>query len=91
MTDTAINEKINAAGLDFLHLQVLVNLYSLKNANRLEHLKEDLPVYFSKTWPECQKLLDELERADLIRKTQHSVELVEIIENPNDDHSCACG
>jgi hypothetical protein len=90
MTDTVINEKITASGLDFIHLQLLVNLYSLKSAHRLEHLEQDLPVYFSMSWEKLQGLLDDLEAAKLLRRTGTGLELVEEIDAPEQDHSCAC-
>lgn len=91
MTDQVINEKISSAGLDFLHLQVLVNLYSLKIANNLDQVQDLLPVYLSKSWEECDELLDQLERANLVRRNRETLELVEEIESPEQDHSCACG
>ncbi len=90
MTDQVINEKISSAGLDFLHLQVLVNLYSLKLADDLDRVQELLPVYLSKSREECDILLDQLESADLVRKSGATLELVEEIGAPEQDHSCAC-
>jgi ABC-type metal ion transport system substrate-binding protein len=63
-------------------------LYSLDTGNRLQECREVLPVYLSKDWSECEKILKTIEEAGLITMTDGEVSLTHKIEA---QHPIICG
>lgn len=90
MTDGFIQAKMQEAGLDFVHLQVLMNLYSLQMNNGLEAYRETLPVYLSMELEKCELILKEIEEAGLITRAGGIISLVREIDTPDDGLLCGC-
>jgi hypothetical protein len=90
LSDHTIREKMSEAGLDFVHMQVLMNLYSLDASNSLHEYREVLPVYLATEWERCRSILDDLEHADLLSITEGEIALTHKIDAPEEAMSCGC-
>jgi hypothetical protein len=91
MSDDTIQSRIMEAGLDFIHLQVLVNLYNLAVTGSLNEYRTMLPMYLSIDMDQCEALLAQLEGAGLLSRANGELELVHKIEAQADPSSCGCG
>lgn len=87
--DDTIQEKMANPILDIVHKQVIMTLYSLDAAHRLDDYKEMLPLYLSIDWPQCSSILDAIEEAGLISRTESGIVLTHPIESDNGS-SCGC-
>ena len=85
----AIAEKMSNPTLDFVHRQVIMTLYSLEAAKRLDEYRELLPMYLSKDWPECEAILKTIEQAGLLTLNPDGIELTYRVESDNTT-SCGC-
>ena len=89
MNDEAVQELLVNPILDFIHKQVLMNLYSMDASNQLNEFKELLPLYLSKDWSACEGILDTLAQAGLLKWTEDGIELTHRICR-EDLTSCDC-
>jgi hypothetical protein len=85
----AIMEKMSNPILDFVHKQVVMTLYSLEAAKRLDEYRELLPTYLSKDWPECEAILSAIEQAGLVTLRSDGITLTHRVESDN-KASCGC-
>jgi hypothetical protein len=90
MNDPTIQEKMSNPILDLVHKQVVMVLYSLKAANRLETYKEVLPVYLAADWATCSGVLDTIEQAGLLTRTATGIELKYSFPVGDTTGSCDC-
>lgn len=89
MTDEAFQKVMSDPALDLIHKQVLMTLYSMAVNKCLHEYKELLPVYLSAEWSRCETILETLERAGLLTRTQHGIELTyKVAENRS---AASCG
>lgn len=87
--NAAIMEKMSNPILDFVHKQVVITLYSLEAAKRLEEYRDVLPTYLSTDWPECEAILRTLEQAGLVSVGSDGIALTHRVEIDN-TNSCGC-
>jgi hypothetical protein len=90
MSDPVLQEVVFKNGLDFLHQQVLMMLYTLDHEKRLPEYRQLLPVYLAKDWEACDELLNVLEIAGVVRRSERDIELVHKIEIVDAASDCAC-
>ena len=90
LSDHTIQEKMSDAGLEFVHMQVLMNLYSLDASKSLHEYREVLPVYLATEWDKCHAILNDLEHADLLSITDGEIALTHKIDVPKEAMSCGC-
>ncbi|MFH0822379.1 MAG: hypothetical protein V2B18_06475 [Pseudomonadota bacterium] len=90
MDDARIGRALSDPGLDLVHKQVMMALYSLADGKRLDRYKEMLPIYLSLDWDECDVILDAIVQAGLLRRTEEGLELVYPITRDHTEHSCGC-
>lgn len=88
MDDVAIQEKMANPILDIVHKQVVMVLYSLEANHQLDQYKELLPVYLSADWPKCTAILDVIEKAGLLIRTDERLQLTHPVEV---DTTVSCG
>lgn len=84
-----IQEKMANPILDLVHKQVVMTLYSLDSSHRLNEYKEVLPLYLSIDWSGCSAILDTIEQAGLISRTESGISLTHPIES-DQRGSCGC-
>lgn len=84
-----IQEKMANPILDLVHKQVVMTLYSLDANHRLDEYKEILPLYLSTDWSGCSAILDAIEQAGLISRTEQGITLTHRIES-DQGSSCGC-
>ena len=90
MSDEAFQKLMSNTALDLVHKQVLMTLYSMAARKCLHEYKELLPVYLSAEWSRCETILETLERAGLITRTEHGIEFTyKVVEN-SPSASCGC-
>jgi predicted methyltransferase len=87
--DEAIQEKMANPILDLVHKQVVMTLYSLDASHRLDEYKEVLPLYLSVDWPQCNAILDAIEQAGLINRTENGIAMTHPVESDSES-SCGC-
>jgi hypothetical protein len=90
MSDAIIQEKMSDPLLDMIHKQVVMVLYSLDADKRLPEFREWLPIYLSREWSECAPILETIEAAGLIKRTQEGIALTHRIEVDGMDMACGC-
>jgi len=76
--------------LDIIHKQVLMTLYSLEVSGRLNDYRELLPVYLGAKWPECKAILEAIEKAGLLKRTETGIELTYKLKSGHALDSCGC-
>ena len=87
--DETIQEKMANPILDFVHKQVVMTLYSLDANHRLDEYKEVLPLYLSVDWNQCNAILDAIEQARLINRTEKGIVLTHPVASAGES-SCGC-
>lgn len=90
LSDEIIQEKMSNPLLDLIHKQVVMVLYSLDADKRLAEFREWLPMYLSRDWSECAPILDAIEAAGLITRTQDGICLTHRIQADDADMGCGC-
>jgi predicted methyltransferase len=90
MNDEAIQEKMANPILDIVHKQVVMVLYSLEANKQIDEYKELLPVYLSTDWSKCAAILDAIEQAGLLIRTDGGIQLTHQVEVDTSANSCAC-
>ncbi len=90
MNDPAFQKVMSNPALDLIHKQVLMTLYSMAANKCLQEYKELLPVYLSADWSRCETILETLERAGLLTRTEHGIQLTHQIDATNPAMSCGC-
>jgi hypothetical protein len=90
MTDEAFQKLMSNPALDLVHQQVLMSLYSMAASKCLHEYKELLPVYLSSDWSRCESILEALERAGLLTRTEQGIELTYKIDEKSTAASCGC-
>jgi hypothetical protein len=76
--------------LDIVHKQVLMTLYSLAADHCLYEYEKMLPVYLSADWSECSAILDTLEKAGLLTRTEDGISLTYPIHAEDENSACGC-
>lgn len=90
MSDPVLQEVVFNHGLDLLHQQVVMVLYTLDHEKRLTEYRRLLPVYLGKDWETCDQLLNVLETAGVVRRSNQDIELIHKIEFVDAASDCAC-
>lgn len=89
LNDERIMQAMSNPELDFVHKQVLLNLYSMNASGRLDEYEQVLPLYLSTDANTCENILNVLERVGLISRNGKGIELTYKVEAPAED-SCGC-
>ncbi len=90
MTDEAFQKVMSNPTLDLIHKQVLMTLYSMAVNKCLHEYKELLPVYLSADWSRCETILQTLEHAGLLTRTENGIELTYKVAEDKSAASCGC-
>ena len=76
--------------LDIVHKQVVMTLYSLAADHCLHEYEKILPVYLSIDWAQCSAILDTLEQAGLLTRTEDGISLTYPIDAEAESSACGC-
>lgn len=87
--DERIQDLMNKPGMDIIHKQVVMTLYSLALSKRLDEHERLLPVYLGLDADECKKILTTIERAGLIKNRDGKISLTYPVHTDPAD-SCGC-
>jgi hypothetical protein len=90
LEDEVIGEKMANPILDIVHKQVVLVLYSLDANKQLDRYKELLPVYLSLDWPRCAEIIDTIETAGLVVRSDHGLQLVYPVSTDANAAACGC-
>ncbi len=90
MSDADFQKVMSNPALDLIHKQVLMSLYSMAANKCLQEYKELLPVYLSTDWSRCETILQTLEHAGLLTRTEHGIELMYKVAENSPAASCGC-
>jgi hypothetical protein len=91
MGNLAIQNLMSNPILDIVHKQVVMTLYSLAADHRLDEYVKMLPVYLSTDWPACSAILDTIEQAGLLTRTEGGgIALTYPIDAEAESAPCGC-
>jgi hypothetical protein len=91
MGNLAIQNLMSNPILDIVHKQVVMTLYSLAADNCLHEYEKMLPVYLSTDWASCSAILDTIEQAGLLTRTEgRGIALTYPIDAEAESASCGC-
>jgi len=90
MDDETIREKIANPLMDIVHQQVVMVLYSLDANGQLNQYKEMLPLYLSEDWSKCEAILDVIEKAGLLVRTDQGLQLTHPVRIDTTAAACGC-
>ncbi len=76
--------------LDMIHRQVAMTLYALAAEHRIGDYESLLPVYLSRGTEECEKIIDKLEEAGLLTRSESGIELTHPLDPQAVESSCHC-
>jgi hypothetical protein len=89
MEDEKIQDLMSNPILELIHKQVIMTLYSLDADHRLNECKELLPIYLSLDWNRCCEILNTIQAAGLLVRTETDIRLTHPIEIDG-MNSCGC-
>ena len=90
MNDEAIQEKMANPILDIVHKQVVMLLYSLEANKQLGQYQALLPVYLSADLPTCDAILDVIQEAGLLTRTDGGIRLTHPVHVDTSASPCGC-
>jgi len=76
--------------LGIIHKQVLMTLYALDASGRLNECMDMLPVYLGAKRSDCEAILEIIEKAGLLKKTETGIELTHKLKSGDAFDSCGC-
>lgn len=91
LEDELIQNLMADPAMDVLHQQVLMTLYSLDVAHRLEQVRTLLPIYLGMKWDRCSEVLDIIAKVGLIKREGDDVKLTHPIARERLSSECGCG
>lgn len=91
MDNPTIQNLMSNPILDIIHKQVVMTLYSLEADHCLHEYEKMLPVYLSLDWPQCSEILDTIEQAGLLARTEDGIALTYPIRAEVESTPCGCG
>ena len=90
MQDENVQRLMSNPGLDLIHKQVVMMLYSLDAGDRLGEYREVLPIYLSLTWDRVAEILRTLEDAGLVTLAPDRLLLTHPIKSDDSAMACVC-
>jgi hypothetical protein len=90
MGNPTIQDLLSNPILDIVHKQVVITLYSLAADHCLHEYEKMLPVYLSLEWAKCSAILDNIEQAGLLTRTEDGIALTYPIDTEAEGSPCAC-
>jgi hypothetical protein len=90
MEDEVIRSMMSRPGLDLVHHQVVMALYSMDANGNLQEFRDVLPTYLGMDWARCEGILDAVAKAGIIRRTASGIELTYRPDTSGIHSECGC-
>ncbi len=76
--------------LDMVHRQVVLTLYGLDADHRLDEYESLLPVYLSLSPEQCSGVIDRIEQAGIVARSDDGLVLTHPLDPADMEPSCHC-